>query len=95
MRYLGVRCERRDEQLLLLVGFEGAGGVWMPKWEEVRQLFETACLVECVNSRGRANGQLRGFGKIADSVRRLVEFTKAVTKAEEAVAYQQASGREE
>ncbi len=74
MQCLGFVCEVKESgQLLLSVKFDldGRSVYWVPRWEDVRDLFEKAAFVEIQNQGGFVNSEARRFNLSAEFVHRL------------------------
>jgi len=68
MEVKSISLKRNESgQNLVIVNFDDGGTEkpWMPKWEDVRSVFQLAALTEYTNTKGASNQELEKFHNAA------------------------------
>lgn len=76
VKSIGIKTQDSG-QLLLGVAFddEGTERVWVPCWQDVRNIAEIATLIEYTNAKGEENQQLEAFRDTASFMRKVATRT--------------------
>jgi len=76
VKSIGIKIQDSGQLLLgVLFDDEGSERVWVPRWQDVRNIAEIATLVEYTNAKGQDNHELKAFRNTAYFIKQVAKRT--------------------